>query len=168
MPSQLIPQCFMARVKPYFVAQGYSSCPDAYCILVPITKATEFLLEPFRPFIEQRIEFFCSSCKIEYKVLDFTHGSFFSHRSDRRTGQTRLGLTRCGASLERPTRMTMAPASFCVLMEMISSPGMCGSTQSRNISSRLLARSAQRGMGEILLATPGSFWDFFSSLLCLV
>ena len=38
----------MARVKRMmFVAQRYSSCPDAYCIFVPITKASEFILEPF-------------------------------------------------------------------------------------------------------------------------
>ncbi len=88
----------------------------------------------------------------------------FSHRSDRRMGQTRLGLTRCGASLERLTRIMMAPASPCVSMWMISIPGMCGSTQSRNINPRRFAKSAQRGMGEILLATPGPFSDFSSSM----
>ncbi len=87
-----------------------------------------------------------------------------SHRSNRRIGQTRPGLTRCGASLERPTRMTTAPASSCVIMGMISRPGMCGSTQLPNTDVRRSARLAQCGIGEISLATPGPFLDLLSSI----
>ena len=78
-----------------------------------------------------------------------------SHRSERRIGQTRVGLTRCGASLDRAMRITMTPASPLVGTEKISSAGSCGSTQLRNTSFRRSANSAHRGIGEIPAATGG-------------
>ena len=76
-----------------------------------------------------------------------------SHRSERRIGQTRVGLTRCGASLDRPMRITTTPASSLVGTEKISSAGNCGSTQSRNTSFRRSANSAHLGIGDLSVAT---------------